>query len=336
MQCIYLTGVYGKLKQKNNLLFFQKEDHEEISLNTKNMFAIFIFGKIEITTTAIQFLFKNKIILTFLDSYGNFLGNIQPALQPSPHFHYLQYESFQNEVFVKELILETILGKIKNQHNFLVRLLRKSKISQIEENIRSIEKIIKQISLENDKKQIVGYEGISSKIYFESLRLYLKTFHIDFPKRTKQPPEDPFNATLGFIASLLQKRLHAILFTLGFDSHLGFLHDFQYQKPTLSFDMIEPLRTPLVDSLAISLFTKKILKEENFEKNEEEKSCYLSHEGCKIVCTEFEKRLDKELNYYSKKESYRNIIFLQLHMLKEAILSHGKEDEKKYKSFYRR
>ena len=91
-----------------------------------------------------------------------------------------------------------------------------------------------------------GLEGAATAIWFRYFATLLPA-PWDFPSRTRRPPADPVNALLSLGSTWLLNRATAALEAQGYEVYLGGLHEYRAGRPSLSCDLIEPLRVPAVD-----------------------------------------------------------------------------------------
>jgi len=86
-----------------------------------------------------------------------------------------------------------------------------------------------------------GYEGSSSRIYFETLSDLLPEQY-RFGARSRRPAQDLFNAALNYLYGILYGNVEGALIKAGIDPYLGVLHADKYNRPVLAFDCIERYR----------------------------------------------------------------------------------------------
>jgi len=80
-----------------------------------------------------------------------------------------------------------------------------------------------------------------------------------------------------------------IIILSGLDPNAGFYHSDSYGKPTLSFDIIEIIR-PIIDRIIVTSFTKKMVKDNWFEKQDDDtNSIFLSKEGRQFLISSYVK-----------------------------------------------
>jgi CRISPR-associated protein Cas1 len=136
-----------------------------------------------------------------------------------------------------------------------------------------------------------GYEGYAAAIYFERLTRYFPE-HAQFKGRNRRPPKDPANALLSWTYTIVLSEIDAALRIAGLDPCLGFFHEISYGRPSLSLDLLEPLRAPLCDMLVFRLFNHKLISpEKHFEINGEDGGTYLNAEGRKHYFPEYERTM---------------------------------------------
>lgn len=102
---------------------------------------------------------------------------------------------------------------------------------------------------------------------------------------------------------------------VGFDPYIGYLHSQGYGKPSLALDLMEELRTPIVDSVVLTVINKQILQPKHFE--EKFRIYQLTPTGRKLFLQQFEQRLNIEIQHpvFDYKASYRRCLDLQARLL---------------------
>jgi CRISPR-associated protein Cas1 len=109
----------------------------------------------------------------------------------------------------------------------------------------------------------MGLEGTAGRLYFDCLsKLMPEGFHFD--GRSRQPAKDAFNATLNYAYGVLYSHTERAAILAGLDPGIGFLHADTYGKPSLVFDLIEPVRV-LADRTVVLLFTGRRAQTTFFE-----------------------------------------------------------------------
>jgi len=349
MSTTYIISDYGRLIKRGQVLQLKKG---EDTLNTIFPFKteqLVIQGKIEITSSAMNFLMKHKIETIFLSRNGKFNGKIDFQTGKNIFLRKRQYELLDNKEFSLNISKAIVVGKLKNQLTFMQRITRKT------ENSNFLKKSINEmkINIEKAKKtdnidSLRGYEGNGARIYFYLFPKAIKQDWAKFNGRTMHPPKDNVNAVLSFIYTLILFRVDTAIETTQLDSYAGFLHTLDYGKKSLAFDLMEEYRTPIADTLTVAMFNLGILNEEDFEEvvisekteeiwNEEieenneitttKTGCYLTKTGLSKVITQFERKLEDGIFYQPKmqKITYKKLFFEQVKQFKRVITGEQKE-----------
>ncbi len=165
-----------------------------------------------------------------------------------------------------------------------------------------------------------GFEGAGAAQYFGAFGNLLRGDPgLRFDTRTRRPPRDPVNALLSYGYTLLLHQCCAALQTVGLDTYVGYLHTSQYSKPALALDLMEEFRTPVVDSVIVTLINNRILVADDFI--EEMGAFRLKDKPRRTFLEKFEERLNTEIAHpvFEYKVTYRRCIELQARLLAKAL-----------------
>jgi CRISPR-associated protein Cas1 len=110
-----------------------------------------------------------------------------------------------------------------------------------------------------------GEEGAAARNYFPALFAAFPAA-LEVTTRQRRPPPDPVNATLSLGYTLLVSHAVRILWQVGLDPAIGYLHGLAHGRPALACDLIEPSR-PVVDRAVWRLFAERELRGEHFGKD---------------------------------------------------------------------
>jgi CRISPR-associated protein Cas1 len=110
------------------------------------------------------------------------------------------------------------------------------------------------------------------------------------------------------------------VFAAGLDPYLGFLHVDEYKKPTLVYDLIEPIR-PWTDRLLIEAALKKEIKKSYFTKNQH--GIFLNKNGKAWIIPLFNDFLRSERPWLQRESTVRNHIYYLAGRLAQRIQSMG-------------
>ncbi len=349
MSTTYIISDYGRLIKRGQVLQLKKG---EDTLNTIFPFKteqLIIQGKIEITSSAMNFLMKHKIETIFLSRNGKFNGKIDFQTGRNIFLRKKQYELLDDKEFSLKISKTIVTSKLKNQLTFMQRISRKSTDSNFfKKSLNEMKINIEKAKQANNIDSLRGFEGNGARIYFSIFPKAIKQDWAEFYGRSMHPPKDNVNAVLSFLYTLILFRVDSAIETMQLDSYAGFLHTLDFGKKSLAFDLMEEYRTPLADTLTVALFNLGILNKEDFEQvtisekteeiwNEEteeieeittsKEGCYLTKTGLAKVITQFERKLEDGIFYQPKmkKITYKQLFFEQIKQFKRVITGEQRE-----------
>ena len=149
-----------------------------------------------------------------------------------------------------------------------------------------------------DLDALRGAEGEGAQAYWSAFPYLIRVDDpaFAFAGRSRRPPRDPINAVLSFLYALAALDGRAACETHGLDPQMGFLHRDRPGRMSLALDLMEEIRAPLCDRVALSLVNRRQLKSTHLRR-EETGAVLLSDEGRKLVLTEWQTRKRTELRH---------------------------------------
>ena len=112
-----------------------------------------------------------------------------------------------------------------------------------------------------------GWEGVSSKIYFEMLNRFIPET-LRFEVRSQHPARDPVNALLNYGYGLLYGKIEGALIKAGIDPYVGIMHRDNYNRPVLVYDIIELYRI-WIDYIVYSLVLQNVVTDDYYSVRED-------------------------------------------------------------------
>lgn len=224
----------------------------------------------QITSDAVLLAIENEIEVLFTDKSGTPIGRVWS----------LKYGSVStirkgqlNFTFTKDALLwikEVLHEKISNQQALLLMMQtadveknrkREKGISRLEDYKTKLNGIDGDI-VSDVASQLRGWEGLSSKVYFETLNLFIPEEY-RFASRSQHPACDVVNAFLNYGYGLLYGKIEGALIKSGIDPYIGIMHRDDYNRPVLVYDVIEKYRV-WVDYVVYSLVAQNVITDEYY------------------------------------------------------------------------
>lgn len=263
---------YGVTLQKSNGLFQVVTPEGKQTIPPEKVKSISIGQAARITSDAILLAIAHEVDILFTNNQGMpegrvwsiRYGSVSTIRRAQVEFLY----SGEAINWVKELLID----KISNQAALLMALSPQDAGHSISTKIRYALNAMedhknKILRLEGDSVADVsaslrGWEGASSKRYFELLSLLLPE-NWRFSGRSRMPAEDPFNACLNYAYGILYGKVEGALIKAGLDPYTGIFHRDDYNRPALVFDVIEKYRA-WIDYVVMQLFLNDAFAPELF------------------------------------------------------------------------
>lgn len=229
----------------------------------------------QITSDAVMLAIENEIEVLFMDKSGTPVGRVW-----SPKYGSISTirKGQLNFTFTKDAlawIKEIISQKIENQQALLLMMrtedsaidnLRTKSISRLEDYRTKIAKLDGEI-VSDVAAQLRGWEGVSSKIYFETLNYFIPEKY-RFAARSQHPAMDVVNALLNYGYGLLYGKIEGALIKAGIDPYVGIMHRDDYNRPVLVYDVIEIYRI-WVDYVVYSLVAQRVITDDYYSVRED-------------------------------------------------------------------
>lgn len=260
-----------------------------------NLESIVHFGYTGASPALMGLCAERGVALNFCTEHGRFLARVSGRVSGNVLLRRRQYRMADDEAACLQIALALVLGKVLNQRTVLQRAMRdhakKMLNTAVPMAIKQLGRIGIDVSKATSLSVLRGLEGEAAQVYFgvvDNLILENKdTFYMT--TRNRRPPQDPFNAVLSFLYTLLANDVAAALETVGLDPAVGFLHRDRPGRSSLALDVMEELRAYLADRLALSLVNRKQLGKRDFTYRESG-AVYLDDSGRKKVIEAWQAR----------------------------------------------
>ena len=158
--------------------------------------------------------------------------------------------------------------KLEAERNFLSTKYKSLKKQELKAAISKISGLIKIAEPKRTVETLMGIEGIGAKTYFDSFSLLLDGSGFMWNFRKRRPATDPVNAMLNFGYALLEKDVRRAISASGLSLTIGFLHELDYRKDSLVYDVMEIFRTKVVDRFVFRCIGLGVIRHEDFSMEE--------------------------------------------------------------------
>lgn len=341
MTTLYLTEPRSLVKKDGDTLLVsipadKQRDTEARTVRVPMMKVtqVVVMGDSTVTTPALLALLEQQAEISFCDYHGRFKGQLASPMSRNGQLRIAQYAAHVDYGRRVALAREFVAGKLANQRTLLLRSNRKLEDDAITAAAATMQGVLVDVQqvagvaepanparpqADSAMGRLQGLEGAGSAAYFGVFGRLLR-YDLGFQRRVRRPPTDPVNALLSFGYTLLLNNVLSAVAQVGMDPYVGYLHSSQYGKPALALDLMEEFRTPVVDSVVITVINNRIVQAEHFS---EELGAYrLSDAGRRRFLEAFEERLATSIEHpvFGYKASYRRCLELQARLAAKLVM----------------
>jgi CRISPR-associated protein Cas1 len=261
-----------------------------------------LFGRVSISPFLLGRCAEDGRFVVWLTQYGRFMGRLAGPVSGNVLLRRDQHRALADAQAPARIARQIVAGKIQNSRSQLLRGARdavssgRSKaLAAAAETLAAVLPRLKEL---DDLDQIRGAEGEAARAYFDVFADMIRgdpaTFA--FNGRSRRPPRDATNAVLSFLYTLLTAECTAALESAGLDPQVGFLHALRPGRPALALDLVEELRAPFADRLALTLINRRQLQARHFE-DKPGGAVYLNEEGRRALLVAYQERKAVEVRH---------------------------------------
>ena len=246
-----------KISFKNdNVIITEENGHVKHQSTCYRLFLLFICGDYCITSGLLERASKFGFNIVLMSPNLKITKIIPSKAEGNVLLRKKQYQYDKTEIGA-----HVIANKIHNQNALLKKKRSKS------EDEKEIIKKLKQFEQDVLKpglsvQEIMGIEGVSAKLYFQSLFADYK-----WTARRPRVKHDITNCLLDVGYTILFNIINAILEMYGFDVYVGILHTQFFHRKSLVCDLEEPFR-PIIDGAILKAMNLGQVNEKDFWKNQ--------------------------------------------------------------------
>jgi CRISPR-associated protein Cas1 len=241
-----------KFAIKNDNLVVKNSDDKIILQDTcYRVLSLWIIGNCSVTSVLLKKSKKHGFPIFHLGGNFRLIGVWNSATEGNFLLRYKQYQ-YSNKEIAKRLVL----NKITNQMELLKALRQKDEMTKLA--IEQLSSYLVKIPTSTDWKEILGVEGIASKVFFSAY--FSQT---NWKGRQPRAKMNSMNVLMDIGYTFLFYWIENMLSLYGFDLYKGVYHQNFYQRKSLVCDIIEPFRC-IIDNQLRKAYNLGQIKEDDF------------------------------------------------------------------------
>lgn len=299
-----VLNTHGLVLKVKNKAFFVTAGDESRAISPEQVSSIAVTAPCMLSSAAVALAADAEIPIYFFDR----VGDARSCLR-SPYFESLatlrrKQVYFSDSKAGGEWVIEQFRHKTAHQVQVLAYLKnrRPKHAADIDNCVSTLEERLSELKKKNQapssawSASLMGWEGHQAKLYWQMVSACMPA-EWAFEGRSRRPAKDSFNAMVNYLYGMLYAVVEQALFAAGLDPHLGILHTDQYDRPTLSYDLIEPFR-PWVDRFIVEKVLQKEIEPSFFEPVEG--GVFLSDNGKRFLIPQFNGWMQLQARWLSR------------------------------------
>lgn len=330
MEQSYYIFSNGQIKRKDNSLQLCREDGENKDIPIERVKDLYIFSEMTFNTKLLDFLSQHGVMVHFFNYYEFYTGSFCPrekyvsgALLVKQVEHYTDLE--------KRLVIarEFVLGAYDNIYRNLRYYNARGK--NVSETMEEITRLSTHIPYCKDVQELMGIEGNIRKAYYRAWDTLIDV-EIDFEKRTKRPPDNMINTLISFVNSIIYTKVLSEIYKTQINPTISYLHEPSVKRFSLALDVAEIFKPLLADRLIFSLLNKKIISENDFDK---EVDCIRMKDSvAKKIMEVLDAKLKTTIKHriLNREVSYQHLMRLEVYKLIKHLI--GAEEYKAFRIWW--
>lgn len=264
MRSLYLLRSHGQVSLDGEQVVVRCGEEELERVPLPQLDQILVHGNLQLTTPLIRACLERQVSITYFSQSGWCQGRIQPI--EKGYRHRMRHQQMLSPQERQAAAVQLIRGKIANGRVLLLRLTRRQRREEVSTALERLAWLQARVSGSATPERLRGLEGNAALEYQRALGHLLAENGFLVLGRHYRPPTSPFDALSSYGYGVLAASLQTRLELHGLDPYEGVLHVGSARHPALVSDLIEPLRTLLVDPFNVWLIrTGRIQAEAGFE-----------------------------------------------------------------------
>lgn len=279
MRTVYLLRSHGTASLDGEQLVVRCRGEEIERVGLPLVDQILVMGNLQLSTPLIRACLQRRVPVVFVNRQGWCQGRVHPLESGYRHRGRHQQQLGDGERLMAARRL--VSSKISNGRVLLLRLTRRQRPQGVADVIERLRWHGQQVDRAMEPARLRGLEGNAAAEYFAALGELLRGDGFPFLGRHRRPPTTAFDALCSFGYSVLWNAMLTRIELQGLDPYEGVLHAGSPRHAALVSDLIEPLRTLLVDPFNVWMIrTRRLRVDRDFDAHGG--GVFLSDEGRRL------------------------------------------------------
>ena len=336
LNTLFVTTQGAYVHLDHETLRVEVEDETKLRVPVHHLGSVVCFGRVSVSRDAMVHCAQEKRDLVFLSRSGRFRAKVVGPTSGNVLLRLAQYQARDEQERAVSIARNIVAAKVQNARMLLMREARQTDDGEAEttlrEAAREMASVIEALPKSDDMNAVRGNEGLAAAVYFSAFNHLIRSQDesFTFDGRNRRPPRDPVNALLSFLYSLVRVECQAACEGVGLDPQVGFLHAVRPGRPSLALDLMEELRAPVCDRLALTLINRRQLTPKHFLETAGG-GVSLNDDGRRVVLSAYQKRKAEEVRHPAIQS--KTPVGLIPHLQARLLARHLRGDLEHYPAF---
>jgi len=302
LNTLYVSTQGAYLHRDGECVVVAVEKQERLRTPIHMLGSIVCFGQVSCSPHLLGFCAESGVCVSFLSENGRYWASVTGPVSGNVLLRRAQYRASEDSASCVPIVRAIVAGKAANSRTILQRALRdhggKSDMARVENAVAWIGNRLRVLEVTKTVDELRGIEGEVARTYFGCFNdlIVAQSEDFSFQERSRRPPLDPVNALLSFLYTLLVHDVRGACESVGLDPQVGFLHRDRPGRPSLALDIMEELRAPVADRLALSLINLRQVSAKGF-KRDAAGGVTMDDDTRKAVLVAYQKRKQETLEH---------------------------------------
>ncbi|MDO4320136.1 MAG: type I-C CRISPR-associated endonuclease Cas1c [Bacteroidales bacterium] len=270
LNTLYVTTDNAYLGKDGTNVVVSLDGKEIFRIPILNIESICTFGYQGASPGLMRLCADNGVSLAFFSPRGRFITRCRGPVNGNIILRKRQFDLLHDTQFCLKISSLFTTGKIFNSRVTLRRFVRdypdRPGVDNVESSSLQLKHIYQSIGRLQDMESLRGAEGRAAAIYFDAFPYLIlnQSPYFSLKKRIRRPPTDIVNAMLSMGYSLLANDCVSALEGVGLDPAAGFMHTLRPGRNSLALDLMEEMRSYIVDRLVLSMINTRQISHTDF------------------------------------------------------------------------
>lgn len=310
LNTLYVLTPFSYLAKENDQVVIKVDRETRDSFPIHILENIVCMGQVSCSPALMGLCAERGVGLAFVTEQGRFLARVQGSVSGNVLLRRAQYRMADDASFKARLAARFVVAKIANTRTLLLRAHRENPDAEGVHAVHSasvhLSDALGSLKEECSIESVRGKEGDAARMYFSVFDhlIIMDKQNFFFRGRSRRPPMDSVNAMLSFLYTLLAHDCVSALESVGLDPAVGFLHADRPGRPSLALDLMEEIRSVIVDRIVLSLINRRQVKASGFEQGDAG-GVTMNEATRKTLLTSYQERKQDELTHPFLQEKIR-------------------------------